>query len=178
MSDTPPEETLVEVFLQSVVTRRTSQQQLIKLKEKGGSRAFPIVIGLPEAAEIRRVVKGQNTERPMTHELLVNTVEVLGAKITSVDVVDLRHHTFFARIVLQREGSEEPIHVDARPSDAIALAMRAGAPLRVAESVLAEVRTDEGQDPLESEPESESDSEEDGDEGDDADETEPGAGDD
>lgn len=149
MSDTPDDDKMIEVFLSSIVTRHTSQQQLIKLKEKGGERCFPIVIGLPEAAEIRRVVKRQATERPMTHELLIGAIEALGAKLVRVDITDLKNHTFFARLVLAREGDETPAFVDARPSDAIALALRAGASLQVAESVLAEVRTDEGADPLE-----------------------------
>ena len=149
MTETPVNDPLVEVFLSSIVTRLNSQQQLIKLKEKGGDRTFPIVIGVPEAAEIRRVVKGQETERPMTHELLIDTVGALGAKLERVDIVDLRNHTFFARLVLSRDGVEEQTVVDARPSDAIALALRAGAALSVAESVLAEARTDENVDPLE-----------------------------
>ncbi|MCA8980421.1 MAG: bifunctional nuclease family protein [Planctomycetes bacterium] len=142
---------MIEVFLSSIVTRNNSQQQLIKLKEKGGPRAFPIVIGLPEAAEIRRVVKQQATERPMTHELLVAAIEALDAELVRVDITDLRNHTFFARLVLSRGEGTEPVFVDARPSDAIALALRASASLFVAESVLAEVRTDEGVDPLEDE---------------------------
>lgn len=156
MSDTPDNEKMIEVFLSSIVTRHTSQQQLIKLKEKGGERCFPIVIGLPEAAEIRRVVKQQATERPMTHELLVGAIESLGAKLSRVEITDLRNHTFFARLVLTREENDTPVFVDARPSDAIALALRAGATLHVAESVLAEVRTDEGVDPLEDEDDDES----------------------
>lgn len=151
MSETPDSEKMIEVFLSSIVTRNNSQQQLIKLKEKGGPRAFPIVIGLPEAAEIRRVVKQQATERPMTHELLVAAIEALDAELVRVDITDLRNHTFFARLVLSRGEGTEPVFVDARPSDAIALALRASASLFVAESVLAEVRTDEGVDPLEDE---------------------------
>jgi len=155
MSQTPDNDAMIEVLLSSIVTRHTSQQQLIKLKEKGGDRCFPIVIGLPEAAEIRRVVKQQDTERPMTHELLIKAIEGLGSKLVRVDITDLSNHTFFARLVLSAAEGEDPVYVDARPSDAIALALRAGAPLRVAESVLAEVRTDESADPLEDEDEGE-----------------------
>ena len=151
MSQTPDNDAMIEVLLSSIVTRHTSQQQLIKLKERGGDRCFPIVIGLPEAAEIRRVVKQQDTERPMTHELLVKAIEGLGSKLVRVDITDLRNHTFFARLVLSSGEGTDPVFVDARPSDAIALALRAGAPLHVAESVLAEVRTDESADPLEEE---------------------------
>lgn len=149
MSKTPENESMIEVFLSSIITRNNSQQQLIKLKERGGDRCFPIVIGLPEAAEIRRVVKRESTERPMTHELLIKTIETLDAKLERIEINDLRNHTFFARMVLTRAAGDEATFVDARPSDAIALALRAGAPLFVAESVLAEVRTDEGEDPLE-----------------------------
>ena len=163
MTESPTNERMVEVFLSSIVTRRTSQQQLIKLKEKGGERSFPIVIGLPEAAEIRRVVKEQRTERPMTHELLVNTIEALGSKIMRVDIIDLRNHTFFAQLILEgtdgQQNGEQSTVVDARPSDAIALALRGGVPLRVAESILAEVRTDDADDPLEAEDEADEDDE-------------------
>jgi uncharacterized protein len=160
MSQSPDNDAMIEVFLSSIVTRNNSQQQLIKLKEKGGDRCFPIVIGLPEAAEIRRVVKQQDTERPMTHELLVKAIEGLGSKLERIDITDLSNHTFFARLVLRSE-SDDPVFVDARPSDAIALALRAGAPLHVAESVLAEVRTDESADPLEEDGEDESDTDKD-----------------
>lgn len=155
MSKTPEKDAMVEVFLSSIVTRHTSQQQLIKLKERGGERCFPIVIGLPEAAEIRRVVKDQATERPMTHELLVAAIEALGSKLVRAEITDLSNHTFFARLVLQTGETAAPVFVDARPSDAIALALRAGATLHVAESVLAEVRTDQSADPLEDEAEDE-----------------------
>lgn len=163
MTETPPDDPLVEVLLASIVTRQNSPQQLIKLKEKDGPRTFPIVIGVPEAAEMRRVVKQVETERPMTHELLVAAVEALGGQLERVDIVDLRNHTFFARLVLSKDGGEEQVVVDARPSDAIALALRAGATLSVAQSVLEEARIDVSEDELEEGVEDEGDDADDGD---------------
>jgi len=94
------------------------------------------------------VVTGLETERPMTHQLMHDSIQALGAQLASVDIVDVRQNTFFARIVLQDEGGSVVATLDARPSDSIALAMRARCPLRVSESVLEQVRTDKGQDPL------------------------------
>lgn len=140
-------EPMVDVRLSRVVLRDGSDQQWIFLSEKTGERGFPIIIGTPEAAEIHRVLTNEDPPRPMTHRLAHHAIDALGAKISRVEVVDLRENTFFARLVLERDGREFPL--DARPSDALALGLRAGCPILVAESVLEEVRTDEsGPDPL------------------------------
>jgi len=141
---------MVEIELGRIVLRDQSMgaPQYIYLREVGGDRSFPIVIGFPEATEIQRVVTGLETERPMTHQLMHDSIQALGAQLASVDIVDVRQNTFFARIVLQDEGGTVVATLDARPSDSIALAMRARCPLRVSESVLELVRTDKGQDPL------------------------------
>jgi len=145
---------MVEVVLGRIVIRDSSERQYIFLKEKHGGRGFPIVIGSNEAAEIRRVVSGTECERPLTHQLAYALVEGLGAKIKRCDVVDLRDNTFYAQLVLQSVSGDTTTVVDARPSDAIALALRAHCTLRVAESVLEQVRTDEsGPDPLPDDPE-------------------------
>ena len=129
-----------------------SDQQWIYLQEEDGKRGFPILIGTPEAMEIQRVVAGLNTERPLTHALTSGTIEALGGEIERVDIVDLRQNTFYAALVLRR-ASGDLCMLDARPSDALALGMRAGAEIRVAESILERARTDtSGPDPL---PESE-----------------------
>jgi len=131
---------LVEVELGRIVLRDHSPvaPQYIYLRERGGERSFPIVIGLGEALELQRVVTGVRTERPMTHELLLRTIESLGARLDAVEIVDLRDNTFFARIRLVNEAGEVATELDARPSDSIALATRARCPLRVCEAVLAE----------------------------------------
>ena len=140
---------MVDVVLGRIVIRETSDRQYIFLNERGGKRGFPIVIGTNEAAEIQRVVARIECERPLTHQLAHSIVEALGAELKRCDIVDLRQNTFYAQLVLQTRDGGTTAVVDARPSDAIALALRAGCPIRVAESVLEQVRTDEsGPDPL------------------------------
>ena len=144
-----PDEPMVEVVLGRIVIREGSDRQYIYLQERGGARGFQIMIGTSEAAEIQRVVARIECERPLTHQLAFAAIEALGARVRRCDIVDLRHNTFFAQLVLQTDGGERTIVLDARPSDAIALALRAGATLRVAESVLEQVRSDSsGPDPL------------------------------
>lgn len=107
------------------------------------------MIGTSEANEIHRVLTDEPLPRPLTHQLALASIEALGSKLARVDVVDLRNNTFFARLVLNGvEPGVTEVHIDARPSDALALALRAGAPIRVAESVLEQARTDEASDPL------------------------------
>lgn len=137
---------MIDVRLSRVVLREESQQQWIYLQEREGERGFPIVIGLTEAAEIRRVLHGQETQRPLTHQLAHTLIDSLDANLKSVDIVDLKDNTFFAELVLTT-GDGDPVRVDARPSDALALGLRAGCDLRVAESVLEQVRTDSGPEP-------------------------------
>lgn len=127
---------LVPVELARIVLHAHSQHQYIYLVESEGERRFPIVIGTTEADEIRRVIQQADPPRPMTHRLAHALVDALGARITSVDIVDLKKNTFYASITLEDERGEVVAVVDARPSDAIALALRARCPLRVSEDVL------------------------------------------
>ena len=106
-------------------------------------REFPIIIGLGEAAAIDRFVKEQHTQRPLTHELLHAVIDALGGKLQRVEVTQLKDSTFYANLALVSESGRE-IDVDARTSDAIALAVRTGAPLFVHEDVLEEVARDLG----------------------------------
>ena len=148
MSGTNGDERMLEMQLRRVVIRENSDQQYIYLVEKDGERSFPIVIGTTEAFEIRRVVCGVQTERPLTHQLAHELIESLGGRLVGVDIVDLRNNTFYAKLLVeQSEGGEQKV-IDTRPSDAVALALRAGCPLRVAESVLAETRDDMSKDDL------------------------------
>ncbi len=127
--------TLHEVRLERVVLYDSADRQHLVLRERAGDRSFPIVIGNFEAHEIQRVVSGVESERPLTHRLLVDTLRSLGAQLVSVNIVALARGTFYARLDL--EGPDGTLlEVDARPSDAIALAMRTACPIRVAESVL------------------------------------------
>ncbi len=127
---------MLEMQLSRIVIRETSDQQCIYLKEKGGERQFPIVIGIFEAWAIDRKVRDRSTQRPMTHDLLANVVRSLGCTLDRVVVSDLRDNTFYARLVLEPEGDADPVEIDARPSDAIALAVHFDARIFVDEKVL------------------------------------------
>ena len=115
----------------------TEIQQIIVLKESEGNRIFPIVIGKFEAEAIDRRVKGQMLPRPMTHDLVELVMEGLGGRLLKIIITDLKDHTFYAKLVIRRNGDE--ILVDSRPSDAIALAAGHDVPIYVEEHVLNEV---------------------------------------
>lgn len=128
---------MVECELRTIIIHENADQQFIYLREKQGSRQFPIVIAITEALAIDRFVKEERLSRPQTHELLHATIGALEGEVARVEVTQLKHGTFYANLVLHRHGVE--IEIDARPSDAIALAVRSGAPIYVAEAVLDEV---------------------------------------
>jgi uncharacterized protein len=130
--------------LSRIIISETNDEQVIVLKEIEGERAFPIVIGIWEAVAIDRNIKGKKTPRPMTHDLLENVIGGLDAKLERVIVNDLRDRTFYARLVLRRNG--KVVEVDSRPSDAIALAVQMKAPIYVEEKVLEEVMPPGGPD--------------------------------
>ena len=118
----------VQMLLSRIIISEISDQQVIYLKEMDGDRQFPIVIGIFEATSIDRRVKERPSPRPLTHDLLVNLVQELGAELDSVVISDLREHTYFAKLRIRQEG--QLIEVDARPSDAIAVAMTCTPPKR------------------------------------------------
>lgn len=127
--------------LSRILIRELNDYQLIELREVGGERSFPIVIGLPEAQEIERRLKCVDTKRPLTHQLLASVIAEMGGSLESVTISDLADHTFFATLDV-RSRSGEMLHVDARPSDAIALAVAASSPVFVEEHVLEEASKD------------------------------------
>jgi len=128
---------MVECELARIIINENSDQQFIFLREKGGDRTFPIVIAIMEALAIDRFVKEVRPQRPLTHELLHNILETLDLIVERVEVTKLEDSTFYANLVLGR-GAEK-WEIDARPSDAIALAIRSNAPIFVHEEVLDEV---------------------------------------
>ncbi len=136
---------MVDCKLGRIVIRDGADRQYIYLAEQNGSRGFPIVIGNSEALEIHRVVHEYEPERPLTHRLTHDAIVSLGANVKHVDIVDLRQNTFYAHLVLQNDAGDVLAVVDARPSDAIALALRARCPIRVAESVLHKATADQGE---------------------------------
>jgi len=127
----------VQMELVRIIISEIGEQQVVYLKEVEGDRAFPIVIGLFEATSIDRRVKGIESPRPLTHDLLADAIEKLGGELQDVFISELREHTYFARLRVRRDG--ELTEIDSRPSDAIALAVTVNAPIYVAEEVLDEV---------------------------------------
>lgn len=128
----------VRMELSRIFIRELNDIQIIELTERDGPRTFPIVIGLPEAMAIDRRLKGLVAPRPQTHDLLASVIRHLGASLVRIEIHDLSEGTFFARLVLDRDGEE--ITVDSRPSDAIALGIAEGVPIEVSERVLDEAR--------------------------------------
>jgi bifunctional DNase/RNase len=121
--------------LRSIKINDTGDRQYIALGEKQGDRNLTIVIGYHEAQAIDRFVKGRTMQRPMTHDLLAALIEQTGAEVERVEVVDLREGTFYAEIRITRQDGTLA-QVDARPSDAIALATALGKPIFVSDDVL------------------------------------------
>ncbi len=129
----------VQMELSRIIISEINEQQVIYLKEVEGERSFPILIGIFEATSIDRRVKGVLAPRPLTHDLLVSVVENLGAEFQSVVISELKEHTYYARLRVKHDG--ELIEIDARPSDAIAVAVTCSPPLPiyVSEDVLYDV---------------------------------------
>jgi hypothetical protein len=126
---------MVEMELSKIVIDEKRHDQLIALKEKGGSRVLPIVIGLNEASAIKLKISGFNPPRPLTHDLLFAIIDELGASVEKVIIDKLQENTFHAKLVLKTaSGSLKTI--DARPSDSIALAVRSHAPILVEDEII------------------------------------------
>lgn len=123
----------VEVELSRIIINEASDQQVIVLKERHGKRGFPVVIGIVEVFAIDRRLKGIKPPRPMTHDLLADVIEKLGAKVEKILISDLREHTFYAKLYISING--QTVKIDSRPSDAIALGAASGIPIYVAEHI-------------------------------------------
>ena len=125
--------------LSRIILNEINEQQIIFLKEIDGERTFPIVIGIFEATSIDNRVKGNPSPRPLTHDLVVNVVENLGGEFQDVVITELKEHTYYARLRVRHDG--ELVEIDARPSDAIAVAVTCNPvlPIYVNEDVLNDV---------------------------------------
>ena len=134
---------LVEMEVSKIRIDERRGEQVIVLKERGGSRFLPIIIGISEVTAIKMKISGIQPPRPLTHDLLKETIAQLGATLQRIVITKLEFNTFFAKLILQtREGA---LHeVDARPSDSIAVALRADAPIFVSEEVLNQVASSYG----------------------------------
>ena len=125
-----------EMVIYGVSFDMVGKQPIVLLKAVESNKFLPIWIGHPEAASILMKLQGASTPRPMTHDLLCDVLGELEVRCTQVAVTELRENTFFASITLSVNGRE--LEIDSRPSDAIALAVRSGAPIFAAEEVIAE----------------------------------------
>lgn len=131
----------IQMELRRIVISEVDDHQYVVLNEVGGERSMPIVVGIFEATSIDRRVKGLETPRPLTHDLIVSAIEQLGGEVQDMLINDLHEHTFFAVLRVRKDG--ELVEIDCRPSDALAVAVACRAPIYVNESVLGEALEDE-----------------------------------
>ena len=125
---------MVEVELNKIIIDEKRHEQVIVLKEKGGDRRLPIIIGFLEASSIKMKLSGLKPPRPLTHDLLKSTIENLEGRLEKVVIDKLLENTFHAKLLIKQDGKLRI--VDARPSDSIALAVRMDSPIFVEEEVL------------------------------------------
>ncbi len=126
---------MVEMELNKIVIDEKRHDQLIVLKEKGGSRVLPIVIGLNEASAIKLKISGFNPPRPLTHDLIYIMLKDLNASVEKIIIDKLEETTFHAKIVIKSGNGDLKI-IDARPSDSVALAVRFHAPIFVEDEIV------------------------------------------
>ena len=126
---------MIRVELARIIIDEKRQDQVIVLKEKDGDRQIPIVIGFMEASSIKIKITGLEVPRPMTHDLISQIIESLGAKFERVLIDKLVQNTYFAKIEIKTKAGEIKV-IDARPSDSVAMAVRFKAPIFVTEEVL------------------------------------------
>lgn len=134
---------LIQMEVSKIRIDERRGEQVVVLKERGGNRLLPIIIGISEVSAIKMRISGIQPPRPLTHDLLQDTIAQLGATLTKIVITKLEFNTFYAKLVLaSKDGSTS--EVDARPSDSIAVALRADAPIFVAEEVLNQVASSYG----------------------------------
>lgn len=126
---------MVEMELSKIIIDEKHQDQVVVLKEKNGTRILPIVIGLLEASSIKMKLAGVKPQRPLTHDLLYSTIEGLEAKVEKILIDKLEDSTFHAKLIIKMASGQTKI-IDARPSDCIAVSVRAKSPIFVEEEVL------------------------------------------
>ncbi len=137
---------MIEMKVESIrISLMSTNQQVVILKELDGERRLPIFIGKPEGDAIAFHLNGVSVPRPLTHDLAANILNKLDARLSHVLINDLRNQHFYASIVMHIGDDEQEIMLDARPSDAIAIAVRLDCPIFVDEHVLDEA----GVEPLE-----------------------------
>lgn len=125
---------MIEMTIDSIRVSLMNYQRVVILRERKAGRYLPIWIGAAEADAIAVKLQGVTLPRPLTHDLLRLVIDSLGATVDSIIVNDLKSDTFYAKIILNVDGRQ--VEIDSRPSDALALAVRAGVPIFVDEAVL------------------------------------------
>lgn len=133
---------MIEMKIKGVAVDPATSMPIVILKDKDGRKTLPIWVSVFEANAIAMELEGMVASRPLTHDLIKSIIEGLQGKVTQVCVHDLRDNTFFAKIVISR--GKKKVKIDARPSDALALALRTGVPIYVSEEVLEDVSRIEG----------------------------------
>lgn len=126
---------MIQLELSKIKIDESRNEQLIVFREKGGTRYLPVVIGIAEVNAIKLKLSGITPPRPLTHDLMLQTIEAFGGHLERVNIDRLQNNTFFAKLIL-RQQNQEFVELDARPSDSVALALRAGAPIFVTEEIL------------------------------------------
>ncbi|MEY4612303.1 MAG: hypothetical protein RL179_276 [Planctomycetota bacterium] len=127
----------VEMELRRIIISEIHEQQVIILKELDGDRSFSIQIGIFEATSIDRKIKKIPSPRPLTHDLLCQTIHSLGGELQEIQITQLKEKTYFATLKIGQNG--RVVEVDCRPSDAIALAVTMDVPIFVFEDVLNQI---------------------------------------
>lgn len=125
---------MLEMIIHSINIDLITSQPVLILKDKEGKKLLPIWIGQHEATSILIEMQGIKFSRPLTHDLLKNMIDALSAHLSKIVINDIDEGTFFARIFVEKNSSK--FEIDARPSDAIALAIRAGIPIFASDKVI------------------------------------------
>ena len=133
---------MIELALNKIKIDETRNEQIIVFREKDGTRFLPVVIGMAEVNAIKLKLSGVKPPRPLTHDLVMQILEQLDAKIEKVTIDRLHQNTFYAKIHLRKPDGTEVL-IDSRPSDSVALAVRANVPVFTAEEVLGEAGVSE-----------------------------------
>jgi len=132
---------MIEVLVSRLGLDSATNSYVVVLQERGGTRLLPIWIGQPEAESIVRHMHSVKNVRPLTHDLVRNLILGMGAQLRRVQITRVEKSTYFAELHIQRDDTL--VHIDARPSDSIAIALRLGAPIFAAEELLVEPTEDD-----------------------------------
>jgi bifunctional DNase/RNase len=131
----------IEMTIKGLMVDPITNTPIVILRDKEGQKVLPIWVGIFEANAIALQIENISTPRPMTHDLLRNVIHDLKAEVKKIVVCDLQENTFYALIYLALGGNGDTVAIDARPSDAIALALRTRAPIFVEETVIDHAKT-------------------------------------